>query len=114
MGESISTRLESARNARNKGTLRNDRETAFGIVVCVIIFGSPVWIPIAIYIYHQRKNPPVKVMSLDELTRAGFSQKEAIQEQRQQRKEARDHVRTSTNAIRAGVKAGRLAKSFVK
>jgi hypothetical protein len=89
-------------------------ETAFALVVYVVVFGSPVWVPIAIYIYHQRKNPPVTIMSLEELTKAGFSQKEAIVEQRRQRAEARDHVRTSTNAIRASVRAGRIAKSIVK
>jgi hypothetical protein len=86
----------------------------FAVSLYVIIFGSPVWVPLAIYLYHQRKNPPVKVMSVEELLAAGFSQKEAIIEQRSQRKEARDHVRTSTNALRAGIKAGHLAKRITK
>ena len=89
-------------------------EQVFTVLIYVIIFGSPVWIPVAIYLYHQRKNPPVKVMTIDELTAAGFSQKEAIIEQRKQRKEARDHVRTSTNAVRAAVRAGHLAKRITK
>jgi len=89
-------------------------ENVFAILLYVIIFGSPVWVPLAIYLYHQRKNPPVKVMSIEELLAAGFSQKEAIIEQRKQRKEARDHVRTSTNALRAGIRAGHLAKRITK
>ena len=74
-------------------------EHAFAIVLYVVVFGSPVWVPLAIYVYHQRKNPPVQVMSVEALMAAGFSQKEAIIEQGRQRREARDHVRTST-AIR--------------
>jgi hypothetical protein len=89
-------------------------EHALAILSYVIIFGSPVWIPVAIYVYHQRKNPPVTVMSIAELVAAGFSHKEAIIEQRRQRKEARDHVRTSTNALRAGIKAGHLAKRITR
>jgi|SRR5262245_61217586 len=89
-------------------------EHILAILLYVIIFGSPVWVPVAIYLYHQRKNPPVKVMSIEELLAAGFSQKEAIIEQRRQRQEARDHVRTSTNALRAGIKAGHLAKRITK
>ena len=89
-------------------------EHAFAILLYLIIFGSPIWIPIAIYVYHQWKNPPVNVMSIEELLAAGFSQKEAIIEQRRQRKEARDHVRTSTNALRAGIRAGHLAKRITK
>ena len=89
-------------------------EQFFAVVLYIIVFGSPIWIPVAIYVYHQRKNPPVKVMSIEELLAAGFSQKEAIIEQRKQRKEARDHVRTSTNALRAGIKAGHLAKRITK
>lgn len=89
-------------------------ENVFAVVLYVIIFGSPVWIPVAIYLYHQRKNPPVKVMSIEDLLAAGFTQKEAIIEQRQQRNEARNHVRTSTNALRAGVRAGHLAKRITK
>src|SRR6266851_9643303 len=42
-------------------------EHVFAILLYVIIFGSPVWVPLAIYLYHQRKNPPVKVMSIEEL-----------------------------------------------
>jgi hypothetical protein len=53
-------------------------------------------------------------MSIEELLAAGFSQKEAIIEQRKQRKEARDHVRTSTNGLRAGIRAGHLAKRITK
>jgi hypothetical protein len=89
-------------------------ENIFAILLYLIVFGSPVWIPVAIYVYHQRKNPPVKVMSIEELLAAGFSQKESIIEQRKQRKEARDHVRTSTNALRSGIKAGHLAKRITK
>jgi len=89
-------------------------EHVFAILLYVVIFGSPVWVPVAVYLHHQRKNPPVIVMSIEELRAAGFTQKEAIIEQRQQRKEARDHVRTSTNALRAGVKAGHLAKRITK
>jgi hypothetical protein len=89
-------------------------EHVFAVLVYVVVFGSPVWVPLVIYLYHQRKNPPVKVMSIEELLAAGFSQKEAIIEQRKQRKEARDHVRTSTNALRAGIKAGHLAKRITK
>jgi uncharacterized protein YoaH (UPF0181 family) len=68
-------------------------ESAFVILLYVIVFGSPVWIPLAIYVYHQRKNPSVQVMSIEALMAAGFSSKEAIIEQRRQRREARDHVR---------------------
>jgi hypothetical protein len=89
-------------------------ETILGLLLYAVIFGAPVWIPVAIYLYHQRRNPPVRVMSTEELLAAGFSQKEAIVEQRRQRKEARDHVRTSTNALRAGVRAGHLAKRITK
>lgn len=89
-------------------------EQIFAALLYVVVFGSPVWVPVAIYFYHQRKNPPVRVMSIEELKAAGFSEKEAIVEQRQQRKEARDHVRTSTNALRAGIKAGHLAKRITK
>jgi hypothetical protein len=89
-------------------------EHVFAILLYVIVFGSPVWIPIAVYVYHQRKNPPAKVMSIEELLAAGFSHKEAIVEQRRQRQEARDHVRTSTNALRAGIRAGHLAKRITK
>jgi len=89
-------------------------EHAFAVFLYAIVFGSPVWVPLAIYLYHQRKNPQVRVMSTEELLAAGFSQKEAIIEQRNQRKEARDHVRTSTNALRAGIKAGHLAKRITK
>lgn len=89
-------------------------ENFFAIILYIIVFGSPVWIPIAIYVYHQRKNPPAKIMSIDELLAAGFSSKEAILEQRKQREEARSHVRTSTNALRAGIKAGHLAKRITK
>ncbi|MBZ5523460.1 MAG: hypothetical protein LAP21_14595 [Acidobacteriia bacterium] len=89
-------------------------EHILGVLLYLIVLGSPVWIPLAIYLYHQRKNPPVRVMSIEELKAAGFSEKEAIVEQRQQRKEARDHVRTSTNALRAGIKAGHLAKRITK
>lgn len=42
-------------------------EHVFAILLYMIIFGSPVWVPLAIYLYHQRKNPPVKVMSIEEL-----------------------------------------------
>jgi hypothetical protein len=91
-----------------------DLESAFAVVLYVVVFGSPVWIPLLVYIYHQRKNPPAKVMSLEALMEAGFSQKEAIVEQRRQRNEARDHVRTSTNALRAGIKAGHRAKRITK
>jgi hypothetical protein len=87
-------------------------EHIVAILLYVIVFGSPVWVPIAIYLFHQRKNPPVKVMAIEELQAAGFSEKEAIIEQRNQRKEARDHVRTSTNALRAGIKAGHLAREL--
>ena len=89
-------------------------ESALAILVYIIVFGAPVWLPVAIYIYHQKKNPPAKVMSIDELVAAGFSPKEAIVEQRKQREEARAHVRTSTNALRAGIKAGHLAKRITK
>lgn len=89
-------------------------ESAFAVLLYVVVYGSPIWIPVAIYVYHQRKNPPVGVMSIEALMAAGFSKKEAIMEQRQQRKEARDHVRTSTNALRAGIRAGHLAKRITK
>jgi hypothetical protein len=89
-------------------------ETFFAVILYVIVFGCPVWIPILIYFYHQRKNPPVALMSIEELLAAGFSHKEAIIEQRRQRQEARSHVRTSTNALRAGIKAGHLAKRITK
>ncbi len=88
--------------------------TILAVLVYVIILGSPVWVPLAIYLYHQRRNPPVKVMSIEELIASGFSPKEAIIEQRKQRKEARDHVRTSTNAVRAGIRAGHLARRITK
>ena len=91
-----------------------DLETAVAVLFYVVVFGSPVLIPLAIYIYHQRKNPTVQVMSIEALMAAGFSKKEAIMEQRQQRKEARDHVRTSTNALRAGIRAGHLATRITK
>ena len=84
------------------------------ILVYVIVFGSPVWIPLAIYVYHQRKNPSVQVMSIKALIAAGFSSKETIIEQRIQRREARDHVRNSTNALRAGIRAGHLATRITK
>jgi hypothetical protein len=89
-------------------------ESAFAILLYIIIFGSPVWIPLVIYVYHQRKNPSVQVMSIEALIAAGFSSKEAIIEQRKQRREARDHVRTSTNALRAGIRAGHLATRITK
>jgi hypothetical protein len=54
------------------------------------------------------------VMSIEELMAAGFSQKEAIVEQRRQREESRSHVRTSTNALRAGIRAGHLASRITK
>jgi hypothetical protein len=102
------------RNAQRCATAMKELESAFAILLYVIVFGSPVWIPLAIYVYHQRKNPPVQVMSIEALMAAGFSNKEAIIEQRRQRKEARDHVRTSTNALRAGIRAGHLATRITK
>ena len=89
-------------------------ESALAIMVYVIVFGSPVWVPLAIYVYHQRKNPSVQVMSIEALLAAGFSTKEAIIEQRRQRNEARSHVLTSTNALRAGIRAGHLATRITK
>jgi hypothetical protein len=89
-------------------------ESAFAILLYVVVFGSPVWVPLAIYVYHQRRNPPVQVMSVEALMAAGFTKKEAIIEQGRQRRDARDHVRTSTNALRAGVKAGHLATRITK
>ena len=89
-------------------------EHIFAVLLYVVILGSPVWVPIVIYLYHQRKNPPVTIMSIDDLIAAGFSRKEAIVEQRKQRNEARNHVRTSTNALRAGIRAGHLAKRITK
>jgi hypothetical protein len=89
-------------------------ESILAAIFYVIVFGCPVWIPILIYFYHQQKNPPVTVMSIDELLAAGFTHNEAIIEQRKQRQEARSHVRTSTNALRAGIKAGHLAKRITK
>jgi hypothetical protein len=47
-------------------------EHVFAILLYMIIFGSPVWVPLAIYLYHQRKNPPVKVMSIEELLVSRF------------------------------------------
>ena len=87
-----------------------DLKVALLILGYVFVMGAPVWILILIYVRSQRKNPTVKLMTIEELMAAGFTQKEAIVEQRQQRKEARDHVRTTTNAVRAGVKAGHLAR----
>lgn len=91
--------------------------TASGLLVAIgylLIIGSPVWIPILLYVRTQRKNPSVKVMAIEELVAAGFTAKEAIVEQRRQRQEARDHVRTSTNAIRASLKAAHLARRLTK
>lgn len=89
-------------------------ESALALLLYVFVFGSPVWIPVAIYVHHQRKNPSVEVMSIETLMAAGFSHKDSIVEQRRQRKEARDHVRTSTNALRAGIRAGHLATRITK
>jgi hypothetical protein len=60
------------RNAQRCATAMKELESAFAILLYVIVFGSPVWIPLAIYVYHQRKNPPVQVMSIEALMAAGF------------------------------------------
>ncbi len=53
-------------------------ESAFAILLYVIVFGSPVWIPLAIYVYHQRKNPPVQVMSIEALMAAAFQTRKPL------------------------------------
>jgi len=85
-----------------------------GVPVALAVVSSPVWVPLLIVYRAHKHNPSVQVMSIEELMAAGFTQKEAIQEQRAQRKEARDHARAMTNAVRAGVRAGHLARRITK
>jgi hypothetical protein len=40
-----------------------------------LVVGSPVWIPIVIYVRAHKNNPCVRVMSIPELMAAGFSEK---------------------------------------
>jgi len=85
-----------------------------GVPVALAVVSAPVWVPLLVVYRAHKHNPSVQLMNTEELMAAGFTRKEAIEEQRAQRKEARDHARTMTNAVRAGVRAGHLARRITK